>query len=151
MAKVNKKKVALGVGLGLAAAGAALGAGYYFYGSKHAGGNRKKASKWASDFKAEVIKNAQKVQKLDERAYKVAVNEAMKAYGNIRSIDKRDLASLAQELKQNWKVIHREIDRVAKKEGKVAKRAWKKTAKKVAHVIPRRPVKTPKKPIKKRS
>lgn len=133
MKRMNKKKVAVGVGLGLAAAGAAAAAGYYFYGSKHAAGNRKKAAVWANKLKADVLKNAKKAKKLDERAYHAIVNEAMKAYQNVRSIDKSDLRSAAGELKANWKAVEREINRVGKKEGKVAKRAVRRAKR----IIPR--------------
>ena len=64
MAKMNKKKVAMGVGLGLAAAGA-LGAGYYLYGSKNAAGNRKKAARFARAFHANILRKAKKLKKLD--------------------------------------------------------------------------------------
>lgn len=141
MAKLNKKRVALGAGLGLAAAAGALGAGYYFYGSKHAAVNRKKASVWVNDFKSDVVKNAKKLKKFDEHAYRVVVDEAMKAYQGVKSIDKADLRSVAAELKQNWKIIEREIDRVSKKEGKVAKRAVKKAIKCAERVIPRKLIK----------
>jgi len=139
MAKINKKKVALGVGLGLAAA--AAGAGYYFYGSKHATGNRKKAVRWANDFQADVLRNAKKLKKLDEHAYRTLVDEAMKAYENVRSIDKADLRSAAAELKKNWKNMEREINRVAKTEKKVVGRVAKKAVKSVKRVIPRTPAK----------
>ena len=128
MAKANKKKVALGVGLGLLAA-AGAGAGYYFYGSKDASKNRKKAAKWANDMKADVVKNAKKLQKLDERAYKAIVDESMKAYASVKSIDKADLAAAASELKANWKNVEKEITRVAKTETKTAKKTIKKAVK----------------------
>lgn len=141
MAKTNKKKVALGVGLGIATAAGALGAGYYFYGSKHAVGNRKRAAAWADDFKADVLRNAKKLKTFDERAYRVVVDEAMKAYQNVKSIDKADIRSMAAELKQNWKTIEREIGRVSKKESLVVKKAAKKAIKRVERVIPRKLVK----------
>lgn len=137
MAKTNKKKVALGVGLGLAAGAAALGAGYYFYGSKHAAGNRQRVASWAKNLQADVLAKAKKLKKFDARAYHAIVDEAIKAYGNIRSINKADLRSLATELKANWRNVEREIHRVAKVEKKVAGRAAKKIAKKVVRIIPR--------------
>ncbi len=129
MKKTNKKKVALGVGLGLAAA-AAAGAGYYFYGSKEATKHRKKVAKWAGDMKDDVVKRAKKLQKLDEKAYKAIVDESVKAYERVKSIDKADLAAAAAELKSNWKNVERELARVGKKEVKVIKKAGKKAAKK---------------------
>lgn len=137
MAKINRKKVALGIGLGLAAAAGAAAAGYYFYAAKGAAGNRKKAVRWANDLHADVLRNAKKLKKFDERAYKTVVDEAMKAYENVKSIDKADLRSAAAELKANWKNVEREINRVAKTEKKVAGRAVKRAFKTVKHVIPR--------------
>lgn len=141
MKKRNKKKVVVGVGFGLAAAAAAAGAGYYFYGSKHAAGNRKRAAAWAIDFRSDVLRNAKKLKKFDERTYRVVVDEAMRAYQNVRTIDKRDLMAAAAELKGNWKAIEREVGRVAKAEKKVARREVKKAIRKVKRVIPRIPKK----------
>lgn len=147
MKKMNKKKVAVGVGLGLAAA-AAAGAGYYFYGSKHAAGNRKRAAAWASDFRTDVLTNAKKLQKLDERSYRKIVDEAMKAYARLKTIDKADLASAARELKGNWKAVKREVGRVAVAEKKVVRREAKKALRTVKRVIPRMPAKKTKKPAR---
>jgi hypothetical protein len=151
MKKVNTKKVAVGVGLGLAAA-AAAGAGYYFYGSKNAAGNRKKAARFATSLKADVVKKAKKLEKIDARAYHKVVDEAMKAYKSVKSIDQKDLASAAAELKSNWKHIEAEINRVGKKESKAAKGAVKKVVAKVKRSIPRTVAKKPaKKTAKKKA
>ena len=128
MAKVtpmNKKKVGLGVGLGLAAA-AASAAGYYFYASKDAAKNRKKVSKWATDMKSDVMAKAKKMKKFDQRVYKTIVDESMKAYKSVKSVDPKDLALAAAELKSNWKNVEAEISRVAKKDGVKVKKAVKK-------------------------
>ncbi len=134
MKKTNTKKVALGVGLGLAAA-AAAGAGYYFYGSKDAKTHRKKVAKWAGDMKEDVVKRAKKLQKLDEKAYKAIVDESVKAYERVKSIDKADLAAAAAELKSNWKTVERELARVGKKEARVIKKVGKETAKKTVKSV----------------
>lgn len=133
VSKKNKTKVALGVGLGLAAA-AAAGAGYYFYGSPKGSAHRKKAAKWAGDLKTDVIKKAKKMQKFDERAFKVIVDESAKAYERLKSVDEKDVRAAAAELKANWKNVEKELSRVAKKSGGVAKKtvkAVKKSAKAV--------------------
>ncbi len=109
---VNKKKVGLGVGLGLAAA-AASAAGYYFYASKDAANNRKKVSKWATDMKSDVIEKAKKMKKFDQRAYKIIVDESMKAYKSVKSVNPQDLALAAAELKENWKAVEAELSRVS--------------------------------------
>ncbi len=119
---VSKKKVALGVGLGIAAA-AAAGAGYFFFGSKEAAKHRTKAVKWAQTLHADALKKAKKLQKLDEKAWKTIVDESMSAYEKVKSIDKKDLANAAKELKSNWKHVNAELSRVASKETKVVKKA----------------------------
>ena len=50
----------------------------------------------------------------------------MRAYDKVKSIDKADLASAAKELKQNWKHVSAELNRVGTKEVKVVKKAAKK-------------------------
>lgn len=125
MAKVNKKKVALGVGLGLAGAAAAA-AGYFFYASKDAVKNRKKAHKWAADLKADVIKKAKAIEKLDEKAMKKIIAEASKAYESVTSVDKKDLAAAAAELKHNWMEVKKEVEKAGMKGAKTAKKAVKK-------------------------
>ena len=110
--KINKKKVGLGVGLGLAAA-AASAAGYYFYASKDASKNRKKVSKWATDMKSDVMQKAKKLNKFDQRVYKTIVDESMKAYKSVKSVDPKDLALAAAELKSNWKAVEAELSRVS--------------------------------------
>ena len=117
---VSKKKVALGVGLSLAAV-AAAGAGYFFYGSKDAVKNRKKAAAWSQKLHADVLKKAKKIKKLDEKALRTIVDESTRAYEKVKSIDKANLQKAAKELKGNWKHISAEISRVAKKETKVVK------------------------------
>ena len=142
-AKAGTKKVALGVGLGLAAA--AAGAGYYFFGTPSGKKAAKKAAKWTEDFKGDVIKKAKKLQKFDEQTYRTIVDESVKAYERVKSIDKNDLAGAAHELKQNWKHIEAEINRTSKKETK----AVKKAVKKVANTAAKKVVKAVVKPAKK--
>ncbi len=150
MAKMSKnEKVGLGVGLGLAAA-AAAGAGYFFYGSTSASANRKKASKWAKDIKADVIKKAKKLEKFDEQAYHAIVDQSVKAYKSLKKVDPEDVALLAKELKGNWDNVSAEFARVAKKKTAVAKKAvaasTKKvvaTAKKAVKVAPKKVAKAP--------
>src|SRR3989339_269983 len=145
MAKSNKKKVGLGVGLGLAGAAAAA-AGYYFYASKDAAKNRKKAHKWAADLKTDVMKKAKAIEKLDEKAMKKIIGEASKAYESVASIDKKDLAAAAAELKGNWMEVKKEVEKAGVKSVKSAK----KVAKKAVSVAKKATAKAPaKKAVKK--
>ncbi len=112
-----------------AAAGMAA-AGYYFYASKDAQKNRKIASKWAGDFKSEVVKQAKRVKDLDQKALLAIVSDAATKYESVKSIDKKDLARAAKELKTNWREL---VDELGKGQG----------AKKVAARITGSPKKTP--------
>lgn len=125
-------KVALEVGAGVLAAAAAAGATYWFYGAENAKKHRKAATKWAKDMKAEVIKEAKKVQKLDQKAMTAIVNKTSAAYAGIRSVDASDLKEAAAELKKNWREIQKEISGVAKSAKKTATKAVKKVAGKKA-------------------
>jgi len=152
LSKKNKTKVALGVGLGLAAA-AAAGAGYYFYGSPKSSAHRKKAAKWAGDLKSDVLKKAKKLQKFDEKAFKVIVDESAKAYERLKSVDESDVRAAAAELKANWKNVEKELSRVAKKSGGVAKKAAKvvkKSAKKSVAAVKKASAASKKKKVAKK-
>lgn len=125
MAKVSKKKVAVGLGLVAAAAGA----GYYFLGSKNASKHREKTTKWAKDMKNDVVKKAKAAKKLDERAYRAIVDEAMRAYVTMKSIDRKDVQAAANELKEGWGHVKQEVSRAAKTGTRAVKKSVKKVAK----------------------
>lgn len=137
--KQSTAKVAMEVGAGVLAAAAAAGAGYYFYGDKNAKKHRASASKWAKGMKADVLKEAKKIKKLDQKAVTAIVDKAAAAYATARSVDKKDLAAAAKELKKHWKMVEGEVTGVAKKVVSKAKKAVapakkavKKTVKKAA-------------------
>ncbi len=138
MAKKQEKSVQKGsrAGLGLAAlaaAGAAAAAGYYFYASKDATKHRKIASKWASDMKRDVVKEAKKLQKIDKAAVMKIVDKAAKAYAaNGPKVDKEALMRAAKELKAHWDELRDEAGGAVKVAKKTVKKAVKKAAKKVA-------------------
>jgi dsDNA-specific endonuclease/ATPase MutS2 len=150
MAKVNKQKVGLGVGLGLAAA-AAAGAGYFFYGSKDAAKNRKKAAKWAHDMKADVVKKAKKLEKFDKKAYNAIIEESMKAYKTLKKVDPEDVVALAEELKGNWDAVSAEFAKTAKKKTVVAKKAVAKAAVAVKKEVKKEIKKLPAKKVAKKA
>ena len=100
MAKVSKgmsKGAKTGVAVGLGVAAAVASAGYYFFGSKSADKNRKVAVKWAHNLKADVVKGARKLKKLDQKAYATIVDQATKAYSSVKSIHPADLKNAAME------------------------------------------------------
>jgi hypothetical protein len=134
----SKGKIALGVGAGLAAL-AAAGAGYYFYGAKEAGKNRKKAAVWANKMKMDVIRAAKKVKKLDEKALHAIIANVESAYRKMKNVRTEDVAEAAAELRTHWKKVQAEVEKGAKRGVRVATssannavRVAKKAVKKVA-------------------
>lgn len=129
MASAKKSKsqsavtTAMEVGAGIAAAAAAGAAGYYFYGDKGAKKHRAAAAKWAKGMKADVIKEAKKAQKLDQKAIAAIVDKASAAYVTVKNVDKKDLTAAARELKKHWKSIEAELQGVKKQVTKAAKKA----------------------------
>lgn len=135
---VKKMSTATKVEIGAAAAlavAAAAGAGYYFYGDKNAKKHRQAASKWAKGMKQDVVQEAQKVKKLDQKAIARIVDSAAAAYQGARSVDPKDLRQATAELKKHWRDIQSEIGAArgsAKKATGSAKKVAK-TAKKTAN------------------
>lgn len=134
--KMQKGSSASKAGLGLAAlaaAGAAAAAGYYFYASENAPKNRKIAAKWAADMKRDVVKEAQKLKRIDKAAVMKLVNQAQAAYAkNGPKIDKEALLKAASELKKHWDEIRDEADTAVHSVKKTVTKTAKKAAKKIA-------------------
>ncbi|MBV9159949.1 MAG: hypothetical protein JO019_05140 [Candidatus Kaiserbacteria bacterium] len=107
MATTNRK-TALGAGA-LAAAAAAAAAGYYFYASPNAKKNRRIAASWTAGLKREVVKQAKSVQKMDRKQMLSVIDKAVRAYGAARSLDRRELARAAKELRDNWQKLSLEV------------------------------------------
>lgn len=138
MTKLEAVEIGAGVLAAVAAAGAA---GYYFYGSKNAQKHRAATSKWAKGLKADVVREAKKLKKLDEQAIALIVDQAAKAYKGLDDVTPGDLRGAVQELKGNWNAIRKELGSSGKKAATTAKKAVKKAVKKAA----------PKKAAKKKS
>jgi uncharacterized protein HemX len=123
--KQSTATTAMEVGAGVLAAAAAAGAGYYFYGDKKAKQHRASATKWAKGMKADVIKEAKKLEKVSQKDIARIVDKATAAYSGVRSIDKKDLEGASRELKKHWKSVESEIQSLQKKVA-TAKKAVKK-------------------------
>lgn len=138
------------IGAGVLAAAAAAGAGYWFYGDKDAKKHRKAANVWVKGMKKEVVKNAKKLKRLDQKAMARIVDEAAAMYEGVRSVDRKDLRAAAAELKRNWETVKGEVRggvRKAKKAAKsVAKKTTKKAVKKAAKKPFAKPSRKPRKP-----
>lgn len=128
--RATKRKVpAAGIAAGVVAATAAAGAAYYFYGAKGAKRHRAAAAKWAGGMKREVVKEAKKIQKLDDKVMHGIIDRVAGTYRAARSVDPEEIRQAAMELKKNWQKIRAELTpRSSKKVGK--KRPAKKAAKK---------------------
>ncbi|MDO8593445.1 MAG: hypothetical protein Q7R59_00915 [bacterium] len=128
--KTSKGKVAAEIGAGLLAAGAAAAAGYYFYGSKSAAKHRKVAAKWAGDMKKEVIREAKRLERMNSNDFAKIVDAAARTYSGVRSINAADLKRAVNELKSNWKLVQREVQKGGKKTvKKIVKKARAKARK----------------------
>ena len=139
----------IGAGV-LAAVAAASTAGYYFYGAKNAQKHRNATQKWAKGLKNDVVREAKKLKKLDEKAMDAIVDAAAKAYRGLDDVTPGDLRAAVSELKGNWESVKKELRGAAKKAGSSAKKAVKKAApKKVASGTKKAVKKTAKKSSKK--
>ena len=92
------------------AAGAAA-AGYYFYASKNAARNRKVASRWATDFKDDVMNQARELEHIDRATLIGIIDGVARAYGKMRGMNVADLRDAADELKEHWQRLSAELNR----------------------------------------
>ncbi len=106
----------------LAAAAAAVSAGYYFYASKNARSNRRIAAKWANDLKKDVINRAARAQKAGRKTIADAVDDASKAYRDVKNVSAKDLQRATRELKSNWQSLVKELPMGKTTRGKSSKR-----------------------------
>jgi hypothetical protein len=133
--KDDTGNIAAGVTGGIALAAAAAAAGYYFYGSKDAKKHRRKAVKWAGDFKDEVVRDAKKLKSLDAESIAELVDTAAATYQGVRSIDREDLNRAAAELKANWEMVKREAQAAGKRGTRRAVATRKKAVKRGKKVV----------------
>jgi len=108
-----------------AAAAGAAAAGYYFYGHKNAKKNRQSATKWANNFKNDVIRQAKEIKNLDKEAMWGIVDGVASAYEGVRSLDRKDITKAAHELKQNWMKLRDELKRRGDSAAKTATKIYK--------------------------
>lgn len=128
--RAKKGVPAAGVAAGVAAAAAAAGAAYYFYGSKKAKAHRRKAAVWATSMKRDVVREAKRIQKLDNAVMHEIVDRVAGTYRAAKSVDPDEIINAANELKKNWKRLRAELVSTGTTAKKVVKVATKKTARK---------------------
>lgn len=127
-----------------AAGAAAVAAGYYFYAHKNARKNRDAATKWATDFKEDVLRQAKQVKNIDKAALVGIIDGVSSAYEGIRNLDRKDLKRASDELKDNWEKLRQELKLTSVVAGKEVKKtvqeaadSAKKTARKVTSKVRR--------------
>jgi uncharacterized protein YpuA (DUF1002 family) len=112
------KKIAVGVGAGLAAAAAAGAAANYFFGKKGAQ-HRRQAKSWAHKVKKQVVAQAKKVKKLDQKVYNQIVDAVAEESKALQGVDMQELKQLAGKLKGDWQKIQKQAGTVKKAVKKV--------------------------------
>jgi gas vesicle protein len=141
--KINNMKIRNKLLAGAAGA-AAVAAGYYFYAHKNAKKNRDAATKWATDFKDDVIRQAKQIKNIDKASLVGVIDGVSRAYEGIRNLDSKDLKRAADELKDNWEKLQQELKLTSVVAGKEVKKtvqdaadSAKKTARKVTSKVRR--------------
>ncbi len=123
----------VGIGVGLTATALAAVGGYFFYGSKDAAQNRKKAKSWMLKAKAEVLEGLESAKTMTQEEYEALVQNVVKGYKTAKGASTRELMDFARDMRAHWKDIERATaKKTAKTATKVAKRASKKATKKAA-------------------
>ncbi len=108
--KGRGKKVALMTGLALAGAGAA-----YLYATKDGKKKREEFGAWATKAKKDVLNKAKKVNNIKETAYNEIIKNVMNSYSSIKDVNKKEIDSLAKELKSGWKHLKTDVKGSVKK------------------------------------
>lgn len=131
----GKGKLAVEIAAGLLAAGAAAAAGYYFYADKNAKKHRKIAAKWASDMKQEVMREAKRLGEVDARTFAKVVDSVAATYRGARAVNAADLKRAASELKSNWEMVQKEMQKTGRASAKSVKAVGKKAVAKGAKTV----------------
>jgi vacuolar-type H+-ATPase subunit H len=81
--------------------------------------------------KADVIKQAKKVQNVDRKAIEGIIMSASKTYMSAKNMDAKEVEKAARELKTHWQEVMKELGKGAKSAQKTVKTAAKKSVKTV--------------------
>lgn len=121
------EKTAIGVGL-TATALAAVG-GYFFYGSKDAAKNRRKAKSWMLKAKGEVLEGLEKASHMTQDEYEALVEKVVKGYRTARKASAAEIIDFARDMRAHWKEIEQAGKKRSKDAAQTARRAKPKAAK----------------------
>lgn len=112
----SKAKAIIGAGVAASLVGA-----YFLYGSKNAKRNRQKVKSWTLKAKGEVLERLEGLKDVSEDVYNATVDTVTKKYSLIKSIDKKEVESLARTLKSLWKDFAKKPSTPTKKRSSVKK------------------------------
>jgi coenzyme F420-reducing hydrogenase alpha subunit len=110
----RRSKIGVGVSVGLAIAAAAI-AGAYLMGDKGKK-PRREIKSWTLKAKGEVLEGLEKLEVINEEAYKKIVDEVSKRYRVLKHVDKKELALMAAELRSQWGDMQKEWERARRTE-----------------------------------
>jgi len=142
----NKAKVVGVAGVGLAALAAAAAGAYFLYGSKEGAKRRKKISGWMLKAKGEVLEQMEKVEHMNEKAYRQMVDTVAVKYKKLKHVDPAELQQMVKELKGHWKGIQKEL--VAAQKGLQKKAAPKRKSAPKRRAAPKKKAVAKRKPAK---
>ena len=130
MGAKNKKsgrgrRIGVGVGVGIAALAAAIAGAYLM--SDKGKKPRRKIKGWTLKAKGEVLEGLEKLEVINEEAYRKIIDEVSKRYRALKHVDKKELALMAAELRAQWKNIQKEWGRAKRRAGKSGTRKRKAT------------------------
>lgn len=97
----------VGIGVGLTATALAAVGGYFFYGSKDAAKNRKKAKSWMLKAKAEVLEGLEGAKHMTKEEYDDLVTKVVKGYKTAKKASAGELVEFAKNMHAHWRDIER--------------------------------------------
>ena len=98
------------IGVGIAAVVAGIAGAHFLDSAK----KRKKLKGWMLKMKGEALERIENLREATEPAYHKAIDQAAKQYISLKHIDQKELAAVTKELKNHWKSINRQIEKLRK-------------------------------------
>ena len=95
---------------GIAAVVAGIAGAHFLDSAK----KRKKLKGWMLKMKDEALERIENLREATEPAYHKAIDQAAKQYISLKHIDQKELAAVTKELKNHWKSINRQIEKLRK-------------------------------------
>jgi hypothetical protein len=116
------------IGAGIAALAAAAGA-VFLYGTDAGKKKRTQIKGWMLKLKGEVLEQLETMQDWSEAAYHTAVDTVAEKYKQVKNVDPVEWAAIVGTLKNQWKLIQRQVQGGSKKKSSAKKASSKKTKK----------------------